>query len=149
MYSRSKTELTRVSKLLYVFYFSKNLSALRPQTWRQKIRLNLLGGSLNHRTQQLICRSAHLLTIGIESIRVKHRIRSFFPAASDLRQRKSLIAIPLFYKRRCDFQICQGAETHVGHRFQPVVQLRDDIRRSKSNACAKSAFTCSSRDFHE
>jgi hypothetical protein len=30
------------------FLFSKNLTALRPQSWRQKIRLNLLGGVFNN-----------------------------------------------------------------------------------------------------
>ena len=54
LYSRLKTELTRDSKLAVRFLFSKNLAALRPQSWRQKNRLNLLGGVFNDRTQQPI-----------------------------------------------------------------------------------------------
>jgi hypothetical protein len=47
--------------------------ALRPQSWRQKIRLNLLGGVPSARTQQPICRSAHLSIIDIAVITVKRR----------------------------------------------------------------------------
>ena len=42
-----KTELTRKILLAVRFLFSKNLAALRPQTWREKNRLNLLGGVFN------------------------------------------------------------------------------------------------------
>ncbi len=42
-----KTELTRKILRLYVFYFSKNRMALRPQIWREKNRLDLLGGAFN------------------------------------------------------------------------------------------------------
>jgi len=75
--------------------------ALRPQNWRQKNRLNLLGGfSIGLHAQQPICRSAHLLIIGIDLITVKHRFDFSFESFAGLRT--------IFIHIRSRLEICQG-----------------------------------------
>jgi hypothetical protein len=90
-----KTELTREILLSVRFLFFKEplITALRPQTGRQKIRLNLLGGVFNERRQRTICRSAHLPTIGRSIKRVKLSFGFFFSKpAQDALQGTALTA---------------------------------------------------------
>ena len=72
-----KTELTREILLAVRFlFFEEPELALRPQTWRQKNRLNLLGGVFNEPcAQQPIRCQAHLVTIGLDLMTVKHRFQ--------------------------------------------------------------------------
>src|SRR6185436_5727164 len=80
LYSRLKTELTRDSKLAVRFLFSKNLAALRPQTDVKKTASICSAEFSTGDAQQRIRRSAHLLTIDIVIMSVKHRFCFFFSA---------------------------------------------------------------------
>ena len=73
-----KTELTRKILRLYVFYFSKNRTALRPQMGVKKTAsICLAEFSTSPHAQRLICHLAHLLTIDIMPGTVKHRFAFF------------------------------------------------------------------------
>jgi hypothetical protein len=116
-----KTELTRKILLAVRFLFSKNQIGSQASNWRQKNRLNLLGGVFNEPcAQQPIRCQAHLVTIGMELMTVKHRfqfLRRLFSPNSLVELQSGLDVMFRIYG--CTPKL-STAETHGWSGFQAI-----------------------------